>query len=283
MKFNTKIMGVLNFTPDSFSDGGKFFTVDKALKQVEYLIEGGADIIDVGAESGKPKYIYHNDETLVTQEEEWRRLGSVLPQIIEIAHSKNIKVSVDTRNAKTAEKAIELNVDIINVCTGATDPSMIHILKNSKVKVILVHNLGVPLIQGDFIPKGKNPINEIISWLKDCIEKLIDGGISKDRIIVDPGIGIGKNGLQSLYIMKNIAKLKAIKYPICLGHSRKSCFMPFKLHDKTRDNATLITSAILFLKGVEYFRVHNAHIHSEAFDILKYMTNLSLKDVYKSL
>ncbi|MGN7618594.1 MAG: dihydropteroate synthase [Ehrlichia sp.] len=94
---------------------------------------------------------------------------------------------------------------------------------------------------------------------------------------------MGKNGIQSLYIMRNIGKLKALKYPICLGHSRKSCFMPFKLHDPTRDNATLITSAALFSKGIEFFRVHNAHIHSEAFDILTKMMQVNLKDVYNSL
>ena len=283
MKFNTKIMGVLNFTPDSFSDGNKFFTVDKALKQVEHLIDGGADIIDVGAESGKPRYIYESDDTLITQEEEWKRLESILPQIIEIAHSRNIQVSVDTRNAKTAEKALALKADIINDCTALTDPNMIPVLKNSNAKIIVVHNLGVPLIKGHFIPKGKNPTTEIISCLKNYTEKLIDGGISRDRIIVDPGIGIGKNGMQSLYIMKNLAQLKALKYPICLGHSRKSCFMPFKLHDPTRDNATLITSVILFLKGIEFFRVHNAHIHNEAFSIIKKIMQINLKDVYNSL
>ncbi|WP_395878138.1 dihydropteroate synthase [Ehrlichia muris] len=283
MTFNTKIIGILNYTPDSFSDGGKFFTVDKGIKQAEYLIDGGADIVDVGAESGKPRYIYESDDTLTTQEEEWKRLESILPQVIEIAHSRNVQVSVDTRNAKTAEKALALNADIINDCTGLHDPNMISVLKNSNAKILISHNLGVPLIKGNFIPKGKNPINEIISWLEDRTQKLIDGGISRDRIIVDPGIGIGKNGMQSLYIMQNIDKLKILKYPICLGHSRKSCFMPFASHDSTRDNATLVTSTILFYKNIDFFRVHNVHIHSEAFGLLKKMPQITLKDVYDSL
>ncbi|MGN7618593.1 MAG: dihydropteroate synthase [Ehrlichia sp.] len=151
--------------------GTSFFTVDKALKQVEHLIDGGTDIIDVGAESGKPKYIYESDETLITQEEEWKRLECILPKIIEIAHSRNVQVSIDTRNAKTAEKALELNADIINDCTALADPKMIPVLKNSNAKIIVVHNLGVPLIKGNFIAKGKNPITEIKSYLENCTKK----------------------------------------------------------------------------------------------------------------
>ena len=283
MKLKTQILGCFNFTPDSFSDGGQFFTVEKAIKQTEYLIDSGADIIDVGAESGKPRYIYQGNETLITQKEEWNRLKTILPQIIEIAHNRNVKVSLDTRNAKTAEKGLALNVDFINDVSGISDSNMIPVLLNSSAKVIISHNLGIPLTIGNFIPKGVNPITEIKRWLKDKTTTLIDAGINKNRIIVDPGIGIGKNAIQSLYIMKNIGKLKELKYPICLGHSRKSCFMQFDPEDKVRDNPTVIASSALFYKNIDFFRVHNAQIHSKAFKIIKTMLGTTLKDVYDSL
>ncbi|GAT76480.1 dihydropteroate synthase [Ehrlichia ruminantium] len=283
MKFKTQILGCFNFTPDSFSDGGQFFTVEKAIKQTEHLINSGADIIDVGAESGKPRYIYQGDETLITQEEEWNRLKTILPQIVELAHSRNVKVSLDTRNAKTAEKGLALNVDFINDATGISDSNMIPVLLNSSAKIIISHNLGVPLILGQFIPKGVNPITEIKQWLKDKTTMLINAGINRDRLIVDPGIGCGKNATQSLYIMKNIDKLKELKYPICLGHSRKSCLMQFDPEDKIRDNPTVIASSALFYKNIDFFRVHNAEIHSKAFKVIKTMFQITLKDVYDSL
>ncbi|QGR02688.1 dihydropteroate synthase [Ehrlichia ruminantium] len=271
MNFNTKLVGILNYTPDSFSDMGKFFTVDKALKQAEHLINSGADIIDVGAESTRPTYLYtqHCNNT-ISQAEEWYRLQQILPQVIELAHSNNVKVSIDTRHAKTAEKALELNIDYINDVSALSDNDMIKVLQqNNLTGIIITHNLGIPLIKGKTLPEGCDPINEIILWAEECIRKLTNANISKDKIIIDPGIGFSKIAHQSLYILKNIEKLKALNYPIYVGHSRKFCLSLYKSKDQTLDNATLGVSISLFQKGIDFIRVHNVHLHSEIFNILK--------------
>ena len=278
MKSKTKLVGILNYTPDSFSDGGKFFTIDKALQHVKYLIEGGADIIDIGAESTRPTYLYtEHGNNIVSQTEEWDRLKNVLPEIIEIAHSQNVQVSIDTRYAKTAEKAIELNVDYINDVSALSDNNMIEVLKNSSVNIIITHNLGIPLVKGNNIPEDCNPINEVILWGQKHISKITNSGIGKDRIIIDPGIGFSKTGIQSLYILSNIDKLNILNCPIYVGHSRKSFLSLCKLNDVTRDNATLTISIFLFQKGIDFIRVHNTHLHSEAFSILRKMQQMNSK------
>ncbi|MGN7618592.1 MAG: dihydropteroate synthase [Ehrlichia sp.] len=249
MRLDTKLIGILNYTPDSFSDGGKFFTIEKALQQVKDLIDGGADIIDVGAESTRPTYLYtKHGGNIISQSDEWNRLQNILPTIIEIAHSSNVQVSIDTRHAKTAENAIELNVDYINDVSTLSDDSMTQVLQNSSASIIITHNLGIPLIKGNNIPEGCDPINEIITWAQKYISKLIKAGISKDRIIIDPGIGFSKTSIQSLYILNNIDKLKSLNYPICVGHSRKFFLSLCRLNDPTYDNATLVASILLFQK-----------------------------------
>ncbi|AAZ68667.1 dihydropteroate synthase [Ehrlichia canis] len=280
MNLNTKLVGILNYTPDSFSDGGKFFSVDKALRQVEYLINGGADIIDVGGESTRPTYLYtqHGNNT-ISQTEEWNRLQDILPQIIEIAHYHNVKVSIDTRHAKTAEKAIELNVDYINDVSALSDDSMLQVLQSSSVDVIIMHSLGIPLIKNNTIPKDCDPINEIITWAQKHIEKLTNAGINKNRIIIDPGIGFSKTATQSLYILNNIDRLKILNQKIHVGHSRKFFLTSCKLNDLTRDNATLAVSIFLFQKGIDFIRIHNTHIHNDAFNILKKLQETNLNNI----
>ena len=280
MKYNTKVVGILNYTPDSFSDGGKFFSIDKALQQVEHLINGGADIIDVGGESTRPTFLYtqHGNNT-ISQTEEWNRLQDILPRVIEIAHHHNVQVSIDTRNAKTAEKAVELNVDYINDVSALSDDSMLHVLQSSSVDVIIMHSLGIPLIKNNTIPKDCDPINEIIIWAQKYIEKLTNAGINKNRIIIDPGIGFSKTATQSLYILNNIDRLKILNQRIHVGHSRKFFLTSCKLNDLTRDNATLAVSIFLFQKGIDFIRIHNTHIHNDAFNILKKLQEINLNNI----
>ena len=280
MGFNTKLVGILNYTPDSFSDGGRFFNTDKALQQVKYLIDGGASIIDIGAESTKPTYLYTQYENnTISQTEEWNRLENVLPKTIEIAHSHNVQVSIDTRHAKTAEKAIKLNVDYINDVSTLSDNNMLQVIQNSSVNVIITHNLGIPLIKNVTVPKDRDPINEIITWAKKYIEKLTNAGIDKQRIIIDPGIGFNKITNQSFYILNNIERLKILNHKIYVGHSRKFFLTSCTLNDSTLDNATLAISIFLFQKGIEFIRVHNTHLHSEAFNLLRKMHQTSLDNI----
>ena len=267
MNFNTKLVGILNYTPDSFSDTGKFFTVDKALQQAEHLINVGVDIIDVGAESTRPTYLYTQfyNNTL-SQAEEWHRLQQILPQIIKLAHSNNVQVSVDTE-MQNCRKTVELNTDYINDVSALSDNDMIKVLQQSLTSIIITHNLGIPLTKGKTIPKDRNPINEIILWAEKCIKKLTDANIGKDRIIIDPGIGFSKTASQSLYILKNIEKLQILNYPLYVGHSRKFCLSLCTSNDQTLDNATLGVSISLLQKGIDFIRVHNVHLHSEIFNV----------------
>ncbi|ABD45009.1 dihydropteroate synthase [Ehrlichia chaffeensis str. Heartland] len=280
MKFNTKLVGILNYTPDSFSDGGQFFSIDKALQQVKHLINGGADIIDVGGESTRPTYLYtqHGNNT-ISQTEEWDRLKYILPKIIEIAHNHNVQVSIDTRYAKTAEKAIELNVDYVNDVSTLSDKNMLQVLQNSSVNVVITHSLGIPLIKNNTIPKNLDPINEIIIWAKKYIDKLTNAGIDKNRIIIDPGIGFSKTANQTFYILNNIDRLKVLNQKIYVGHSRKFFLTSYTSNDPTRDNATLAISIFLFQQGIDFIRVHNTHLHSEAFNLLRKMHQTHLNNI----
>ncbi|WP_339045723.1 dihydropteroate synthase [Candidatus Mesenet endosymbiont of Agriotes lineatus] len=257
----TKIMGILNITPDSFSDGGKFLNGDAALKHAEYLIDNGVNIIDIGAESTRSGAI------LISEEEEWDRLEPALQKIIDMAHKAKIEVSIDTNKAKIAEKAINVGVDYINDVSGTYDKKMADIISQSKTKLFLMHNLGVPADKNNILPKGADPIHELIEWFKKRIAALNNLGITK--IIIDPGIGFGKDAEQSWYIINNIDKLKALNFPICVGHSRKSMF--HILNEKHSDNyeiETLTVSIVLAQKEIQYIRVHNTAFHLQAFNVL---------------
>lgn len=267
----TKIIGILNITPDSFSDGGKFLDQEAALKHAEYLIDNGVNIIDIGAESTRP------GTTLISEEEEWSRLEPVLQRIVDIANKAKVKVSVDTNKAKIAEKAINVGVDYINDVSGTYDEKMVNIISQSKTKLFLMHNLGVPADKNNILPRSIDPIDTLTTWFQKRIIALNGLGIAKDNIIIDPGIGFGKDAEQSWYIIHNIDKLKKLNLPICVGHSRKSMF--HILNEKHSDNyeiETLTVSILLVQKGIHYIRVHNAALHLQAFNVLNKFGGLSI-------
>ncbi|QXK91773.1 dihydropteroate synthase [Neoehrlichia mikurensis] len=258
---NTKILGILNITPDSFSDGGKFFTTETAITQAINLIDGGAHIIDIGVESTRPNAIP------LSPTEEWIRLKDVISEIITIAHNKKTKVSLDTRYAITAHKAIKLGVNYINDVSGLSDPDMIPVVKDSNAAIIVMHNLGIPANKSNTIPAHYDIIKEITKWLELRIEQLISADISTDRIIIDPGIGFGKTAQQSLYIIKHITHFKALNLPICVGHSRKSMLSALSIDNDFRDYATAIISTFLMQKNIDFIRVHNSYLHTQTFKI----------------
>ncbi|KJV69085.1 dihydropteroate synthase [Candidatus Neoehrlichia procyonis] len=260
-KINTKILGILNITPDSFSDGGKFFSIEAAIAQTISLIDNGAHIIDIGAESTRP------NATLLSPLEEWNRIKDVISEIITIAHNKKVKVSIDTRNAVTAYKVTQLGADYINDVSGLSDPEMIPVIKDSNANIIIMHNLGIPADKNKVIPAHHDPIEEIIQWLKQRIEKLISANIEANRIIIDPGIGFGKTAQQSLHIIQNITHLKILDLPICVGHSRKSMLSALSINNDFRDYATTIISTFLMQKNIDFIRVHNLYLHTQTFKI----------------
>ena len=194
------MMGVLNITTDSFSDGGKFIDLDAALIQAENLFDAGADIIDIGAESTRPV-----GAITLTPEEEWQRLQPILDAWQSLWLHKNSmpKLSIDTRKPETAEKLLAYKIDFFNDVTGMTDPKMLEIVKASKAKIIFMHNLGIPANPAVVLPPNADSVHIVYQWGMQQLENLIKHGIDKERLIFDVGIGFGKNAEQSFSLIKN--------------------------------------------------------------------------------
>ena len=253
------IVGILNLTPDSFSDGGEFNNIEKSVKQFDFLIKTGAEIIDIGAESTRP-----GAET-ISHQKEWNRLKPILESI-----NKNItkynnefiqpKISVDTRNYQTAEKTIELcSPYIINDVSGGYSSNMLDCIKNSKSKLIFMHSLTIPANKLILMKKNCDIIKSLINWGIKKINYLQDHGINKDKLIFDPGIGFGKSQIQSINIIKNIKKFKKLDVEIMIGHSRKSFLKeitPNKLIKKDLETS-IISSYLENTKTTNYLRVHD--------------------------
>ncbi len=250
----TKIVGILNITPDSFSDGGNFENPQLALQHTQKMINEGVNIIDIGAESTRPGA----QKVSVTQE--LSRLEPVLEEIISLAKDNRVQTSIDTYKPRVAEFAISCGVDFVNDVTGFINAEMVKIAAENNVKIVVTHSLGVPVNKSVTIPENVNVMDEIFIWARDKIVQLTNYGIDQKNIIIDPGIGFGKNDEQSWYIVNNIEKLHALKTEIYVGHSRKR-FLNLD-SQINRDSYTLAISAVLALKKVHYIRVHNVSIHT---------------------
>lgn len=257
-----KIVGILNITTDSFSDGGLFTDTQSILNQCKKLIDDGANIIDIGAESTRP------GACAINAKEEWQRLSPVISDIIKLCSSKNILSSLDTRHPENAVKAVKLGIDWINDVSGCINDQMIMITAKYNKKIVLMHNLGVPAQKEVVIPENKDAVTEIYKWAEEKIIQLINNGIKKENIIFDPGLGFGKTSLQSLEIIKNISIFKKLGVDILVGHSRKSFLSIFT--DKPaqeRDLETASISLLLSASGVDYIRVHNVKINRRALSL----------------
>lgn len=252
----TVIMGILNVTPDSFSDGGMFLSPDRALQQAEKLVEEGADIIDVGGESTRP----FSDS--VDEDEEKRR---VIPIIEKLASVIDVPISVDTCKSGVARSAMEAGASIINdVSALRFDPEMVEVAARSGVPLILMHMLGTPRTM------QKNPhydavIAEIMGFLQQRIDYATRHGVKREQIIVDPGIGFGKTVKHNLAILKNLDAFHLLNSPLLLGASRKS-FIGLVLGRENPLERELGTGAVTcaaVLAGVHILRVHNVSVNVE--------------------
>lgn len=243
------IIGILNITPDSFSDGGAYATPEAALKQAETLVENGAGGIDIGAESTRP------GATLLSAEEEWARLAPVLAPIRKAF--PDIILSIDTRHANTAKRAADAGADWINDVAGARDSALLSAIAPLQVNYVLMHSISVPP-QKDAVLQGADPIPEIIAWAEARLALLQACGIGRKRVVFDPGLGFGKNVPQSFCLMRGISRLNTLALPLFIGHSRKS-FMKREgeLHPQERDFETHLLSFFLTAQGVQYLRVHD--------------------------
>lgn len=246
-----KLMGIVNVTPDSFSDGGKTLDPQSALRAIAQRFDEGADAVDIGAESTRP------GATPLSAEQEWQRLKPVLDGINTI-RGRGI-ISLDTYHPQTAAKALSYDVDIINDVSGFSSAEMIKALVSCDCRIVVMHSLGVPADKSVTLPDSCDVIGELVRWARARIERLQDAGIALSRIVFDPGIGFGKTAAQSTYIVRNVSVLKTIGVPILVGHSRKS----FLSGD--RDVATLAASAALAEAGVDWLRVHDVAAHRRLF------------------
>ena len=252
-----KIVGILNITPDSFSDAGKYIQAPTALEHTKYMIKAGANIIDIGAESTRP------GATIINSDDELLRLEPVLSAVVTIAHDYNVQVSIDTYKPTIASFAIDCGVDFINDVTGFSNPKMINIAKQHHyIKLIAMHSLGVPANRNVHIPEDVDAVTHILEWGKLLINKLEDEGIKRSNIIIDPGVGFGKTAEQSWHIINNIEKLHELGVEIYVGHSRKGFL---NLDNNNKDAYTLAVSSLLALHKVNYLRVHNVGLHSKLF------------------
>lgn len=238
----TYVMGILNATPDSFSDGGKFNEVEIALKRVEEMISQGADIIDVGGESTRPNF------TVVEVDDEINR---VVPVIKAIKEKFDITVSIDTYKAKTAEAAIKAGADIINDVWGfKKDKSMASVAAKYDVPCILMHN------RED--KPYENLMEDVKNDLMESIKIAMDAGVKKENIILDPGIGFAKTYEENLIVMKNVKEIRDMGYPVLLGTSRKSMIgNTLNLPVDQRVEGTLVTTVMGIMSGCEFIRVHD--------------------------
>lgn len=238
----TYIMGILNVTPDSFSDGGKFNEIEAAVAQAKKLVEDGADIIDIGGESTRPGAEY------VTEEEEIKR---VVPIIKAIKEQLDVIISIDTYKSKTAEEAVKAGADIINDIWGAKyDKNIAKVAAKYNVPIILMHNRQ---------PKPyENLMKDVVDDLQESIDIAIEAGVKKENIILDPGIGFAKTYEENLIVMNNCEIIKEMGYPVLLGTSRKSMIgLTLNLPVNERVEGTLATTVMGIMKGLEFVRVHD--------------------------
>lgn len=245
----TYIMGILNVTPDSFSDGGRFNNIEKAINHAKEMINQGADIIDIGGESTRP-----NHEP-VGEEEEIKR---VVPIIQALSKELDIPISVDTYKGKVAELAIKAGANLINDVWGFKKDSYIaEVAAKYNVPCCLMHNRE----NRDY----KNLIEDILKDLRESIEIALKAGVRKENIMLDPGIGFAKDYQQNLRVMKELERLKGLQYPVLLGTSRKSMIgNALDLPVDERVEGTIATTVIGILKGCDFVRVHDVRENKRA-------------------
>lgn len=238
----TYVMGILNVTPDSFSDGGKYRDINLAMKQAERMVTEGADIIDVGGESTRPGHVQIGDE------EEIRR---VVPVIRELKKQFDVPVSIDTYKSVVAEAALDAGADLLNDIWGFRyDERCAELAAEYDVAVCLMHNRDNTHYK-DFVP-------EVMEDLRISLSIAEKYGVKKEKIMLDPGVGFGKTLEHNLMIMNHLEDIAAMGYPVLLGTSRKSMIgLTLDLPVDEREEGTIATSVIGALKGCEYVRVHD--------------------------
>jgi len=261
------LMGILNVTPNSFSDGGRFMEPELAIEHVRRLVEDGAGIIDVGGESTRP------DGTSVDPATEWSRIEPVLEGLRGLQEERRstggadaFRISLDSRNPSTVRSALEVGVDVLNDVTGFRNPGMMEIARSTDIPLVFMHSLSIPVSRGESIPDDLEPVEFLIGWARERMAAFDESGIDRHRLIFDPGIGFGKSTRQNWHILEHAGRLHDLGIPVLIGHSRKSFLEA--VTDKPsadRDADTLTVSRGLAVEGIEILRVHDVRGHTALF------------------
>jgi 2-amino-4-hydroxy-6-hydroxymethyldihydropteridine diphosphokinase/dihydropteroate synthase len=256
------LVGIINITPDSFSG-----STQHPLEACQAMVTSGAEIIDVGAEASGPNAIPLDSTT------EWQRLEPVLTSILHARNAMLIppKISVDTRHADVAEKALALGVDWINDVSGLDDSTMRAVLKNHSCDIVFMHHLGIPVSQQKrTLDLHLDPVKSIYDWAQKRIAELEKSGISRERLIFDVGIGFGKVAKHSFELIQRIAEFETLGVRLLVGHSRKSFLKLFTTRAASeRDIETLAVTDFLATQPVDYLRVHNVGANGRMLRVLK--------------
>ncbi|WP_052878850.1 dihydropteroate synthase [Vibrio coralliirubri] len=258
------VMGILNVTPDSFSDGGKFNSLDNALLQAERMIQAGVSIIDIGGESTRP------GAPDVPLEEE---LARVIPAIKAIRAKFDVWISIDTSKAEVMRQAVEAGADLINDVRALQEPGALEAAAGANVPVCLMHMKGQPrTMQAN--PNYDDVLTDVEAFLKERVEACEAVGISKEQLILDPGFGFGKTIEHNYHLLAHLEKFHSLGLPVLAGMSRKS--MIFKLLDKAPSDcmvASVTCATIAAIKGAQIIRVHDVEDTLEAMKIIEVMNN----------
>jgi dihydropteroate synthase len=250
------LMGIVNVTPDSFSDGGNFYDPQQAIEQALRLVDEGADIIDIGGESTRP----YSEKVAINEE-----LRRVVPVLEALSEKVDVPISIDTSKAEIAKAALEIGAEIINDVTGITgDPAMLELAVKSKAGVCAMHMQGTPQTMQD-APEYEDVVSEIGEYLAARKAALLAAGVELERICFDPGIGFGKTHQHNLTLMANCWRFHELGCPLLVGHSRKG-FLAKVIGDSDRDRtaATAGSAISLALQGVQVIRVHDVRAVKDA-------------------
>jgi len=256
------IMGILNITPDSFSDGGRFNNLTSALIQVEKMLSDGADIIDIGGESTRPYSIS------VSSGEQVHRVMPII-KAIRTQLSTAVLISIDTRLSTVAKLALAEGANIINdISAGHNDPKILEVAAGYNCPIILMHIKGTPQTMQDN-PDYDNVVSEVLASLHVSAERAKQAGIKQDKIILDPGIGFGKTNEHNLKLLGHLNQFVEIGYPILLGTSRKKFLNAITATENPEDLAlaTSVTTALAVMADVKILRVHDVKENRQALDI----------------
>lgn len=262
------IMGILNVTPDSFSDGGRYTDIDSAVQQADRMAEEGADIIDIGGESTRP------GSKRISADEQKQRVIDVIKSVRK-AIPANITISIDTTLSDVARAALDVGADMVNdASAGRDDPAMFSLVAEKQCPFIMMHMQGTPETMQDN-PVYGNVVTEVRDFLLNRVEHAIQAGIHNNQLIIDPGIGFGKTRDHNLQLMANLKTFVDTGYPVLLGTSRKR-FMGAICDGASPDQligATCATTAIGVYAGVRIFRVHDVQENRQAADVAWHIKN----------